>query len=429
MDAAPNTVHRAVYASDLPSICCSVFEGSPLPMAAAAGATHIVRYVNPAFCRLVGSSKDKLIGTCFAQILPVEGCLSILDRVYRTGEAETVAGPEHPEARPVYWSYAMWPVLGVDKRPVGVIFQVTETARFHQQATAMNQQLLQSTLRQHELTEQAERLNAQLQLEMTERKRMEQALVVSEKLAATARLAHTMAHEINNPLGAITNLIFLLAPLQTSPEAQAFIATLDEQVRGLSRIATQMLKFHRDSSRPTEFKLRDVLREVSNFYGPQTERQGVVVNERLETEGMIEGFRGEITQVVTNLLLNALDATPAGGKVCVHLYPAPPWLCEVHHQCGYCLSVADTGSGIDPRYRARIFEPFFTTKGDKGTGLGLWVCAGIVNRVGGSMRVWSTRRPGLSGTCFSVFLPAEEATFTPLRRRFERETRCSPDLN
>jgi hypothetical protein len=75
---------------------------------------------------------------------------------------------------------------------------------------------------------------------------------------------------------------------------------------------------------------------------------------------------------------------------------------------------------LAPQHRARIFEAFFTTKGDKGTGLGLWLCTGIVSRVGGSMRVWSTRRPGHSGTCFSVFLPAEEATFTPLRRRYER---------
>src|ERR1017187_10225678 len=255
----------------------------------------------------------------------------------------------------------------------------------------------------------------------TARKRMEQALLNSEKLAATARLASTMAHEINNPLGAITNLIYLLAPLQSSPEAQAYIATLDHQVRGLSRIATQMLKFHRDNNQPTEFKLEELVREVANFYRPQAERQGIVVDQRLETEGIIVGYSGEIVQVVTNLLLNALEATPSGGKIILHLYPAPPWLCKVHGQCGYCLSVADTGSGIDPQHYARLFEPFFTTKGDKGTGLGLWLCMGIVSRVSGSMRVWSTRRPGRARTCFPVFLPAEEATFTPLRRRYERE--------
>src|ERR1700676_832306 len=98
-------------------------------------------------------------------------------------------------------------------------------------ATAMNQELMLSAVRQHELMEVAERLNAQLQKEITERKRMEGALLNSEKLAATARLASTMAHEINNPLGAITNLIYLLGPLQTTPEAKAYIATLDDQVR------------------------------------------------------------------------------------------------------------------------------------------------------------------------------------------------------
>lgn len=389
-------------------------------MAVVEGATHIVRYANPVFCRLVGKSTTELIGEPFAEVVPGEGCLSLLDRVYLTGEAETRMEPEPSEPHPVCWSYAMWPALGANERPVGVMIQVTETTRFHQEATAMNQELLLSSVRQHELTQVAERLNAELQREIAERKRMEQALLNSEKLAVTARLAATMAHEINNPLAAITNLIFLLAPLQTSPEAQAYIATLEDKVKGLSRISTQMLKFHRDSNRPTEFKLSAVLCEVLDFYRPQAERQGAVVNQRIETEGIIVGFRGEIVQVVTNLLLNALEAIPVGGQVSVHLYPAPPWLREVHHRCGYCLSVADTGSGIDPQLRARIFEAFFTTKVDKGTGLGLWVCMGIVNRAGGSMRVWSTRRPGRSGTCFSVFLPAEDASFTPLRRRYER---------
>jgi signal transduction histidine kinase len=321
----------------------------------------------------------------------------------------------------MYWSYAMWPVLGTDERPVGVMLQVTETASFHQQATAMNQELLLSAVRQHELAEVAERLNAQLQREMTERKLMEQALLNSAKLAASARLASTMAHEINNPLDAIGNLIFLLAPLQTNPEAQAYVSTLDQQVRGLSRIATQMLKFHRDNNQPTEFKLEELIREVSDFYRPQAERQGIVVIQRLETEGMVVGFRGELVQVVTNLLLNAIEASPVGGKVVVHLYPAPSWFCRVHSRCGYCFSVADTGTGVDLQHHKRIFEPFFTTKGDKGTGLGLWLCTGIVNRVGGSIRVWSSRRTGRSGACFSVFLPVEEGTFTPLRRRYERE--------
>jgi two-component system CheB/CheR fusion protein len=210
--------------------------------------------------------------------------------------------------------------------------------------------------------------------------------------------------------------------LQTSPEAQGYIATLEEQVEGLSRISTQMLKFHRDNNRPTEFKLDELLQEILHFYHSRAETQGIDLDHRIETEGKIVGFRGEVNQVITNLLLNAFEATPSGGKVFIHLYPSPPWLCETRNRCGFCLSIADTGIGIDPQNYGRIFEPFFTTKGDKGTGLGLWLCTSIVNRVGGSIRVWSRCRPGRTGTCFSVFLPVDEATFTPHRRRYERES-------
>ena len=143
----------------------------------------------------------------------------------------------------------------------------------------MNQQLLLTAVRQHELVEVAERLNAQLQKEITERKRMERALLTSEKLAATGRLASTMSHEINNPLAAITNLIYLLTPLQTSPEATSYVATLDDQVRGLTRIETQMPTFHRDNNQPTQFTLEDLLLVVWNLYRPQAEREGVVVTQ------------------------------------------------------------------------------------------------------------------------------------------------------
>jgi hypothetical protein len=215
MDGEMNAKRRVERVSDLPSLCHPIFEGWPLPIATVAGTKHIVSYVNPAFCRLAGKNKNQLIGNTFAAIAPEDGCLALLDRVYRTGEAQAYTKPEYSEAQRAYWAYAMWPVLSADERP-------------------------------------------------------------SEK----------------------------------------------------------------------------------------------------------------------------------------------------HNRCGYCLSIADTGSGIDPKHYARIFEPFFTTKGERGTGLGLWLCRGIVNRVGGSMRVWSSRYPARSGTCFSVFLPADEASFTPLRRRFERESRC-----
>jgi two-component system, NtrC family, sensor kinase len=407
---------------DVPNIERVLFEGSPLPMAALAGPNHTLRYVNPSFCRLAGKTKDELIGKPFARVVFWHGSLALLDRVYSTGKAVVHAEPEDTEEHPAGRSYTMWPICGADHRPVEIMMQVDETTRIHQQAIAMNQQLLLSGVHQHELREMAESLNAQLKLKIAERERMERALVNSEKLAVTARFALTMAHEINNPLAAMTNLVFLLSSLQTSPQAQAFTAMMEDQLQGLSRIATQMLKFHRDNNKLAEFKLSGVLREASDFYRPQAEKQGIVVHQRLETDGAILGFRSEIVQVVTNLLLNAFDATPARGQVILHLYPAPSWLCEIHAQSGYCLSIADNGSGIAPQDRARIYQPFFTTKGERGTGLGLWVSAGIIDRIGGSIRVWSTRRPGRSGTCFSVFLPAKQATFTPLRSRHVKLT-------
>jgi len=130
----------------------------------------------PCFCFLTGKSEYELIGNTFSEILPEDECLPVLDRVYCTGEAETHTEPEHSEIKTAYWSYAMWPVLGADERPMGVMIRVTETAMFRQQAIEMNQELLLTAVRQHELIEEAERLYAQLQGEMTARKLAEEAL-------------------------------------------------------------------------------------------------------------------------------------------------------------------------------------------------------------------------------------------------------------
>src|ERR1700680_1877583 len=117
MEAETNPNHRAEPVPDQLGLCRLIFNHSPLPIAIAAGAKHIVRYVNPAFCRLMNKSESELIAKSFAEILPEDGCLPFLDRVYRTGEAETHTEPEHTGTRPVHWSYAMWPVLGADGRP------------------------------------------------------------------------------------------------------------------------------------------------------------------------------------------------------------------------------------------------------------------------------------------------------------------------
>ena len=260
--------------------------------------------------------------------------------------------------------------------------------------------------------------NELLRQQIAERKRAEEALVRSEKLAAAGRLAATIAHEINNPLEVMTNIVYLLERSVSDPAARKYVAMLDHQVSTISRIAVQTLKFHRESSRPAEFDLSALVAELLEFYAARAKTQGVTLTERGLANAGIFGFSSDTRQVISNLLLNAIEATPAGGRVTVKLSGIvgrrPP------EAGGYRVTIGDNGTGIDPDHRSRIFEPFFTTKGERGTGLGLWVSLGIVSRIGGSIRMRSSRRPGRSGTCFSLFLPmAAPAAETPARRRYE----------
>lgn len=150
-------------------------------MATVEGATHIVRYVNPAFCRLMDKAMEQLVGKPLSELLPEKDkCVMLLDRVFRTGKPESHTEQEDSKPHPVFWSYTMWPVLA-DERFVGVMIQVTETAQVHEKTVAMNQALMLGSLRQHELTEAAENLNAQLLVEIAERKRAEEALRESEE--------------------------------------------------------------------------------------------------------------------------------------------------------------------------------------------------------------------------------------------------------
>src|SRR2546423_7271460 len=161
--------------AELPSLCLSLIEHSPLPMATVDGATHVVHYVNPAFSRLLNKPREDLIGKALSEMLPKkDDCVSLLDRVFLTGKAENHLKQEETKTPPVFWSYTVWPVPS-NERMMVVMIQVTDTAQLHKTTLAMNEALMLGSIRQHELTEAADASNARLQEEIIERRLIEKA--------------------------------------------------------------------------------------------------------------------------------------------------------------------------------------------------------------------------------------------------------------
>jgi signal transduction histidine kinase len=245
-----------------------------------------------------------------------------------------------------------------------------------------------------------------LVLDLTERKRAELALRNSEKLATIGRLAGTIAHEINNPLDAVNNLLFLIqSDPQLSPNSRNFVRLATDEMARIIQICRQMLGFYRESNTPVEVEIDSVLSNVVSLYQRKIRLFNTHVESQLRFEGVIRGFPGEMRQLFSNLFVNALEAAGQNGRVRLRSRLARDWRSPGRE--GVRVIVHDNGHGIEPGLFANIFEPFFTTKGEKGTGLGLWVSRGIVEKHGGYLRVRTNTRAGQSGTCFSVFLPID----------------------
>lgn len=236
--------------------------------------------------------------------------------------------------------------------------------------------------------------------DVTERKVAEQTLRNSEKLAATGRMAHVIAHEINNPLQALTSLIYLSAAT-SKPEVRDYLAQAAEELNRISRITRQVLSFHRDTNRRVPLDLNEVLQSAIALYGPQIKTRRLHVAYRSMPVPEVEGFPGELRQMLANLLGNAIDASPEGGTICLRLRPLVR-----NGVPGVSLTIRDSGHGIPRDLHRHVFEPFFTTKELKGSGLGLWLSKTIVTKHQGSLRLWSSTVRERSGTCVSLFLPS-----------------------
>ena len=248
--------------------------------------------------------------------------------------------------------------------------------------------------------------------DIDERKRVEESLRRSEKMAATGRLAATIAHEINNPLEAVTNLLYLIETLPgLHAEALRYANAAQEQLARVAHITRQTLAFYRESTRPQPVCLKEIIRSIISLYRGKAELKNIQVQEELRFDGEFPGFPNQVAQVISNLFLNALEACAPNGKIWVRLHASHEWTNS--RKPGVRVVIADTGSGVLPGDRPRLFEAFFTTKGEKGTGLGLWVSQGIVARHNGFLRFRSSVRPDHSGTVFSVFFPLQQTPFTP----------------
>jgi signal transduction histidine kinase len=352
----------------------SLFEQAPAFFAVLAGPEYVFEMVNGPYLQLIGHRS--ILGKSLREAVPEaeeQGFTKLLNGVYHTGKPYVGRGipfqlartPDHPlELR--YLDFVYQPRREQDGSVSGIIV---------------------------------------LGVDVTESKRTEQILLQSEKLNAVGRLASSIAHEINNPLEAVTNLIYLAQSNAVDPEAKRYLEAAEIELRRVSAIANQTLQFHRQSTSPAPVTVASLIEATLPLYQGRISNARVKVERRDRTLQPVTCLDGEIRQVLSNLVGNAIDAMQGKERrLFIRSRKSTDWRTG---RSGVTLTIADTGSGMSADTIAHIFEPFFTTKGNKGTGLGLWISREIVERHQGSLKVKSRQSAHYSGTIFTLFLPCE----------------------
>jgi PAS domain S-box-containing protein len=244
---------------------------------------------------------------------------------------------------------------------------------------------------------------AKILRDISGRKTLELSLIQAEKIAATGRMAATIAHEINNPLEAIINLLFLAREKATDPAQAEYLATAESEVARVSNIAKQTLGYYRDPTSIVHASLSDIAAEAIRVYEPRCKAAGIRIESHLDPSPKIVLRKGEIMQVIANLITNAVYAMPSGGTLTIAVRRAP----DQGSGEGVLLSIEDSGVGIPSDQLPRIFDAFYTTRGAVGTGIGLFVTRQFVEGHGGKIEVESRTTLRASGTKMSIFLPLE----------------------
>ena len=352
-----------------------LFQQAPAFFAVLSGPEFVFEMINPPYQELIG--QRSLLGKTVREAVPEaegQGFLALLEGVYRTGQ------PFVGQGTPIQLARSTSQLL--ELRYIDFVYQPRR-----EQDGSISGIIV-------------------LGVDVTEGKRAEQVLMQSEKLNAVGRLASSIAHEINNPLESVTNLIYLAQQTAINPETKDYLGIAESELRRVSAIANQTLRFHRQSTRPKPIPVEELIDDTLVLYQGRLTNARVQPERRDRTQQPIVCFDGEMRQVLSNLIGNAIDALSGKdeARLLIRSREATDWKTG---RKGVVLTVADNGSGMSAYTLSRAFEPFFTTKENKGTGLGLWISREIVDRHGGALKVKSSQSTYLSGTIFTIFLPSE----------------------
>jgi signal transduction histidine kinase/ActR/RegA family two-component response regulator len=409
-------------ATDLLARSVPIIERAPVPMVEVIGPTHLVFQLNAAFCHLLGKPKGELIGRRFADIAPGgDECIPILDRVYKTGEA--ITHTREDEANRASWLYAMWPAMTADQRPAAIIIQLTRAENSHPDASAINEALLISGLRQHELTEKAETLNSQLQAEIIERKKTEAAL--GEAIDGLNRARHTaeqasrakddflaaLSHELRTPL---TPVLLAAAALHEDerlpPDLREQLGMMARNIALEARLIDDLLDLTKISHGKFQFRAEacdahHLIGRAIEIVQTDARAKGITIERVLTARrSRLTADPARFQQVIWNLLRNAVKFTPRGGRISIRTLDGA----DTRTATWLRIEVTDSGIGIDPARLEQIFQPFDQggLAGDHrfgGVGLGLAIARSVVDLHGGRI---SAHSDGPNrGATFVVELP------------------------
>jgi signal transduction histidine kinase len=346
----------------------SVYRTAPIGLALFDLEDYRYLRLNDRQAAFFGKKPEDIVGQTLTEMAPIAGLRELFDQV-ASGEpvvnfplqGRLLTDPDEHR----YWTVSYFPVFGNDGAVTGI--------------TAAS-------------------------LEITQQKKAELALIESDKLAAVGRLAASIAHEINNPLESVTNLLYLAKTSHDLAEAKGYLDTAERELLRVAAITSQTLRFHKQSTSPQAITGEQLIANVLSIYQGRFINANVAVSQRHRDRRAVRCFEGEVRQVISNLVGNAVDAMTSGGNLLLRSREGLNWTTG---ELGAVVTVADTGTGMSREVLEKVFRPFYTTKGVTGTGLGLWISKEIIDRHRGSLKVRS--RLG-AGTVFSIFLPYDAVT-------------------